>query len=154
MNIAVVGERAFMRTFDVAWKIKRIRTNSEVEIAPSTVIGKPTGPTICRLKKQKWIVGTFGYSNANYDALGLIVQAVSGQSYEDYVRHHIFAPLEMQQSFVSQDEAMRHGMAQGHRWWFGIPVPVTLPYHRAELPAGFIISGAEDMAHFVIALSE
>ncbi|HMQ56239.1 MAG TPA: serine hydrolase [Anaerolineae bacterium] len=41
-------------------------------------------------------------------------------------------------------------MAQGHHWWFGIPVPVTLPYHRAELPAGFIISGAEDMAHFVI----
>jgi CubicO group peptidase (beta-lactamase class C family) len=96
-------------------------------------------------------VGTFGYSNANYDTLGLIVQAVSGQSYEEYVRQHIFAPLDMQHSFVSQDEAMQQGMAVGHRWWFGIPVPVTLPYHRAELPAGFIISGAEDMAHFVIA---
>lgn len=96
-------------------------------------------------------VGTFGYSNANYDTLGLIVQAVSGQSYEEYVRQHIFAPLDMQHSFVSQDEAMRHGMAQGHRWWFGIPVPVTLPYHRAELPAGFVISSAEDMAHFLIA---
>jgi CubicO group peptidase (beta-lactamase class C family) len=96
-------------------------------------------------------VGTFGYSNANYNTLGLIVQAVSGQSYEEYVRQHIFAPLDMQHSFVSQDEAMQHGMARGHRWWFGIPVPVDLPYHRAELPAGFIISGAEDMAHFVIA---
>jgi CubicO group peptidase (beta-lactamase class C family) len=96
-------------------------------------------------------VGTFGYSNANYDTLGLIVQAVSGQSYEDYVRQHIFAPLDMQHSFVSQDEARQHGMAQGHRWWFGIPVPVSLPYHRAELPAGFIIASAEDMAHFLIA---
>ena len=94
---------------------------------------------------------SFGYSNGNYDTLGLIVQTVSGQSYEDYVRQHIFAPLAMQQSFVSQAEAMQHGMASGYRWWFGIPVPVTLPYHRAELPAGYVISSAEDMAHFLIA---
>ena len=79
------------------------------------------------------------------------MQAVSGQSYEDYVRQHIFAPLDMQNSFVSQDEAIQHGMASGYRWWFGFPVPVTLPYNRANLPAGFIISSAEDMAHFLIA---
>jgi CubicO group peptidase (beta-lactamase class C family) len=96
-------------------------------------------------------VGTFGYSNANYDTLGLLVQTVSGQSYEEYVKHHIFAPLDMQQSFVSQKEAQQHGMASGYRWWFGIPVLVTLPYNRAELPAGYIISSAEDMAHYLIA---
>jgi CubicO group peptidase (beta-lactamase class C family) len=96
-------------------------------------------------------VGAFGYSNANSETLGLIVQTVSGQSYEDYVRRHIFAPLDMRNSFVSQDEALRHGMASGHRWWFGYPVPFTLPYNRAELPAGYVISSAEDMAHFVIA---
>jgi CubicO group peptidase (beta-lactamase class C family) len=94
---------------------------------------------------------SFGYSNANYETLGLIVQTVSGQSYEDYIRQHIFAPLDMQNSFVSQEEALQHGMASGYRWWFGIPVPVTLPYNRAELPAGYIISSAEDMAHFLIA---
>jgi CubicO group peptidase (beta-lactamase class C family) len=94
---------------------------------------------------------SFGYSNGNYDTLGLIVQTVSGQSYEDYVKQQIFAPLDMQHSFVSQAEAMQHGMASGYRRWFGIPVPVTLPYHRAELPAGFVISSAEDMAHFLIA---
>ena len=94
---------------------------------------------------------TFAYSNANYVTLGMIVQAMSGQSYEDYVRQHIFAPLDMQNSFVSQDEAIQHGMGSGYRWWFGFPVPVTLPYNRANLPAGFIISCAEDMAHFLIA---
>lgn len=94
---------------------------------------------------------SFGYSNANYETLGLIVQVVSGQSYEEYVKQHIFAPLDMHNSFVSQEEALRHGMATGHRWWFGIPVPATLPYNRASLPAGYIISSAEDMAHFLIA---
>jgi CubicO group peptidase (beta-lactamase class C family) len=96
-------------------------------------------------------VGEFGYSNANSEILGLIVQTVSGRSYEDYVRQHIFAPLDMRNSFVSQDEALQHGMASGHRWWFGFPVPFTLPYNRAELPAGYIISSAEDMTHFLIA---
>ena len=94
---------------------------------------------------------SFGYSNANYETLGLIVQEVSGQSYEEYVKQHIFAPLDMRNSFVSQHEALRHGMASGHRWWFGIPIPVSVPYRRAELPAGYIISSAEDMAHFLVA---
>src|SRR6266536_2245142 len=46
MNIVVDGDRAFVRTFDTAWKLKRIRNNPTVGIAPSTVRGKPTGPTI------------------------------------------------------------------------------------------------------------
>ncbi len=93
----------------------------------------------------------FSYSNANSVVLGEIVQTVSGQSYEDYIRQHLFAPLDMHNSFVSQEEAMRHGMAQGYRWWFGYPVPFTAPYNRANLPAGFIIASAEDMGHFLIA---
>ncbi|HEX5436672.1 MAG TPA: serine hydrolase domain-containing protein [Gemmatimonadaceae bacterium] len=107
---------------------------------------------ILQTKKLAHAPGTsVEYSNANYDALGLIVQAVSGRSYEEYVTQHIFAPLAMRNSFASQDEALRHGMASGHRWWFGIPVAVTFPYRRPELPAGYLISGAEDMAHFLIA---
>ena len=46
VNIAVEGDRAFVRTYDAAWKAKRIRNNPEVEIAPSTMKGKPTGPAI------------------------------------------------------------------------------------------------------------
>ena len=46
VNIAVEGDRAFVRTFDRAWKAKRLRNNPEAEIAPSTMRGKPTGPAI------------------------------------------------------------------------------------------------------------
>ena len=46
VNIAVDGERAFVRTFDTAWKLKRIRNHPEVEVAPSTWRGRPTGPAI------------------------------------------------------------------------------------------------------------
>ena len=46
VHIAVDGDRAFIRTWDTAWKLRRIRNNPEVEVAPSTVGGKPTGPAI------------------------------------------------------------------------------------------------------------
>jgi uncharacterized protein len=46
VNIAVEGARAFVRTWDTAWKLKRIRNNPEIEIAPSTFRGKPTGPAL------------------------------------------------------------------------------------------------------------
>jgi PPOX class probable F420-dependent enzyme len=46
VNIAVDGDRAFVRTWDTAGKFKRIRNNPMVEIAPSTFRGTPTGPAI------------------------------------------------------------------------------------------------------------
>jgi uncharacterized protein len=46
VNIAVDGDRAFVRTWDTTWKLKRIRNNPEVEISPCTPRGRPTGPAI------------------------------------------------------------------------------------------------------------
>ncbi|SEG89492.1 hypothetical protein SAMN05216223_12096 [Actinacidiphila yanglinensis] len=46
VSIVVEGDRAFFRTYDAAWKTKRMRNDPRVEIAPSTVTGKPTGPAV------------------------------------------------------------------------------------------------------------
>jgi PPOX class probable F420-dependent enzyme len=46
MSIAVEGDHAYLRTYDKAGKAKRMRRNPDVEIAPSTVGGKPTGPAV------------------------------------------------------------------------------------------------------------
>lgn len=94
---------------------------------------------------------TFAYVNANYVTLGLIVQAVSGQTYETYIQDHVFAPLDMRQSFTAKAAAQPHGLAMGYRYWFGRPFPADLPYNRSILPAGGLISSAEDMAHYLIA---
>src|SRR5205085_1012858 len=83
--------------------------------------------------------------------LSLLVQTVSGQSFGQYVQDHIFASLQMKYSFVDQNAAQRNGMAQGYRWWFGVPIAATLPYPRDALGASFIISSAEDMTHYLIA---
>ena len=91
------------------------------------------------------------YSTVNYSVLGLIMQTVSGQSYESYIQEHIFNLLEMQNSFTSQAEAQPQGLATGYHYAFGMPMAVDLPYNRGLLPAGYLISSAEDMAHYLIA---
>jgi CubicO group peptidase (beta-lactamase class C family) len=98
----------------------------------------------------------YEYCSANYDVLGLIVQTVSGQPYGTYIEQHVFAPLQMHDSFASEpqdqqdQEARRDGLAQGYRWLFGVPSPFDY-YNPSDLPAGSLISSAEDMTHYLIA---
>jgi hypothetical protein len=68
------------------------------------------------------------------------------------MHEHLFAPLEMQQTFTDWTQARAHGAASGHRYWFGVPMASDLPVNRANLPAGAHTSAsAEDVAHFLIA---
>jgi uncharacterized protein len=46
VSIAFDGDRAFFRTWNTAHKAKRLRNNPNVEVAPSTLRGEPTGPAI------------------------------------------------------------------------------------------------------------
>lgn len=94
---------------------------------------------------------TYEYSNINFTILGLIVQTVSGQSYESYMQGHIFDPLQMRHSFTSQDLAVKDGMAAGYVTWFGIPFAKDIPFNRGNLPGGFLICSIEDLGHYLIA---
>jgi CubicO group peptidase (beta-lactamase class C family) len=94
----------------------------------------------------------YEYSNANYVTLGMIIQEVSGQSYESYITEHIFKPLAMQNSFTSKIEAQQDGLAVGYQKWFGIPVASpNLPFTRGSLPAGDLNMSVEDFGHYLIA---
>ncbi|MDL4816167.1 PPOX class F420-dependent oxidoreductase [Actinomadura opuntiae] len=46
VNIVVRGDHAYFRTYDKAYKAKRLARNPEVEVAPSTYRGKVTGPAV------------------------------------------------------------------------------------------------------------
>ena len=46
VSVAFDGERAFFRSYDKAWKTKRLRRDPAVQAAPATLRGKPTGPAI------------------------------------------------------------------------------------------------------------
>jgi CubicO group peptidase (beta-lactamase class C family) len=95
---------------------------------------------------------TCEYSNLNYNLLGLVIEAASGESYAAYIQNHIFGPLEMSHSYTSQAVARQNGLAMGHRYWFAQPFPApNMPIPRGSLPSGQLISSAEDIARYLIA---
>jgi CubicO group peptidase (beta-lactamase class C family) len=91
------------------------------------------------------------YCSGNYNLLGRIIELVSGQPFADYIQQQVFAPLQMRHSFAAELPARRDGLAQGHRWLFGQPLPANERYNTSQLPSGYLISSAEDMTHFLIA---
>ena len=94
----------------------------------------------------------FEYSNSNYQLLGLIIEAASGQWYADYIQEHIFTPLDMGHTYTSPAMAKQNGLAVGHQYWFGIPFAApNMPIPFGSLAGGLLISSAEDLARYMIA---
>jgi uncharacterized protein len=46
VSIAFADGRAFFRTWDTAWKARRLARDPRVQAAPCTLRGRPTGPAI------------------------------------------------------------------------------------------------------------
>jgi CubicO group peptidase (beta-lactamase class C family) len=117
----------------------------------------PTSEELVRglasIQLDRPVGSSFEYSNLNYLILGLVVQFASSQSYEDYIQEHIFDPLEMHHSYVSETTAQQHGLADGYRIMFGVPLATHVPYPRGLMATGYHISSAEDMAHYLAAFS-
>ncbi len=90
----------------------------------------------------------FRYSNMNYRILGLLVETVSGESFVEYSRRHIFTPLEMTHTTASP---VGIDLAQGHIPVLGFPIAFAQRHLAYAVPSGYIISTAEDMAHYLIA---
>jgi CubicO group peptidase (beta-lactamase class C family) len=93
---------------------------------------------------------TPAYSNYGASLAGYIVQRVSGESFDDYLDKHIFAPLDMQHSSFRQPlpAALEPLMSTCYS-------QASEPPKKFEIvgpaPAGSLSSPAEDMAHFMIA---
>jgi CubicO group peptidase (beta-lactamase class C family) len=57
------------------------------------------------------------YTNVGYMALGAVIEAASGQTYEDYVRAHLLEPLGMDLTdFVYTEAMLPHAAVASHPW--------------------------------------
>jgi CubicO group peptidase (beta-lactamase class C family) len=94
----------------------------------------------------------FQYFNVGYAVLSVVVQNVSGMMYDDYIQQNIFDPLEMTRTYTDPVIARENGLSQGYSRFFGFTVPQRQPHRVFELGAGYIISTAEDLAHYSMAM--
>ncbi|KTD86632.1 serine hydrolase domain-containing protein [Paenibacillus etheri] len=92
----------------------------------------------------------YSYGTVNYDVLGLVIEIVSGQSYEDFMREQVFQPLSLHQTYVYKEDAQATGqLAQGYRSSFFMTTPYNAPDYSGNKPAGYIISCTKDMARWM-----
>ena len=90
------------------------------------------------------------YSNLAYSVAGMVIEAVSGQRWADYVQQHIYAPLGMTSSSVDADVP---GLAVGYSRLMPDNSRGTNPFidARGMAAATGITSTVEDMARFASA---
>ncbi|WP_024296404.1 serine hydrolase domain-containing protein [Lacrimispora indolis] len=92
----------------------------------------------------------YNYGTVNYDVLGLVIEIVSGQSYEDFMREQVFQPLSLHQTYVYKDDALAtRQVAQGYRSSFFMTTPYNAPEYAGNKPAGYLISCTKDMARWM-----
>ena len=89
---------------------------------------------------EKW-----KYDNSGYILLGYVIEKVSGQSYADFIRQHIFEPLGMRDTgYDNTKDVLRHrasGYVYNSGHWLNAPyLAMTLPY-----AAGSLYSTVDDL---------
>jgi len=95
----------------------------------------------------------YNYSNRGFSLASFVVQEASGQSYEDYIGTHIFAPLGMRHSTGRFWEGPSHGMVQGYRESVdGKPLPRPAALGREHTGSGMILSTSRDAGKFLRAI--
>jgi len=94
--------------------------------------------------------GTPAYSNYATALAGRVVERVSGESFDDYVEKHIFAPAGMRHATFRQPlpAALQPLMSQGYAVASDAPKPYEIV---VAAPAGSLAASGADMARFMLA---
>ena len=91
------------------------------------------------------------YSNTGYVALGRVLAAVTGKSYEEHLRAALFEPLGMADTGCDRRETIETARASGYLFTPGL-VNAAHTDTTADPAAGGLYSTAEDMLRFARAL--
>ncbi|MFI6822875.1 serine hydrolase domain-containing protein [Micromonospora sp. NPDC050187] len=95
----------------------------------------------------------FEYHNPNYQVAARLVEVVSGQPFDDYLRQHVFRPLGMADSRTGATADDLPPGARGHRMVAGKAVALPEP-PAFGAGSGGVLSTAHDMAAWLIAQND
>lgn len=94
----------------------------------------------------------FQYSNVNYQILGLLLEKIEGDSYEQVINQRIFSQLKMSDSYLERNTENTRSESAGHLYFFGSPEPIADDLGRVTLAQGGIYSSVDDLLKYLGAL--
>ena len=125
----------------------------------STLSRKETVRRIRYLKPATSFRSGYAYDNILYMAAGQLIEEVSGETWEQYIRNHVFAPLGMRNSTdtdrdfqANPNHARPHSRSGGPIHGLGTQTPLdenaTIAQNAA--PAGGLAISANDMSRWLL----
>lgn len=96
----------------------------------------------------------FEYNNSGYVLLGYIIETVSGQTYEEFIRQHIFDKAGMVNSYYASDRKIIPARAYGYQKKETGYVNKTIISFSVPYASGALMSTAADMLRWQTALSK
>lgn len=92
----------------------------------------------------------WNYHNPNYQVAARLVEAVSEEPFDEYLKHHVFGPLGMDRSTTTaKDDQHAPGLTEGHSFAYGRPYALPGPGYFVE-GSGGVITTASDMARWLV----
>ncbi len=93
------------------------------------------------------------YSNLGFEILGLVIERVSGLSFEDYITKNIFSPLKMTHSTFYYPDVPPSMRTTGHHGEADKKSVIDhYPYNRRHAPSSTLNTNIEEIARFAQAL--
>ncbi len=98
------------------------------------------------LRKVRWRPGTrFSYSSPGFTLAGYILEKVSGQRYEDYMKQNLLKPIVMKTTTIGSSAECQRLLAVGYNK-DARPFPIWYDYDE---PAGALNASIKEMALFI-----
>ncbi len=110
---------------------------------------RETVAEMAHLQLNRPVGSSFEYANLNSVVLGVVVEEVSGRTWEDYVEDRVFGPLGMDTTFTDRDAAEDAGLTSTHRSFFGFPLETDGEHLDGLVASGYVYSTAADMARYL-----
>ena len=94
------------------------------------------------------------YNDYCTSLVGFVIEEVSGTSFHDYVKSHVFSPLGMEASTFDQlaeERGFPDGLARSYRWHEGVHTAYDRDYIMTS-PAAGLYTNARDMGAYLVHL--
>lgn len=92
---------------------------------------------------------SFEYATINYDVLGLVIEKVSKQPFDTYIKQQLLKPISMNDTVVGIHQVNSNEMATGYKIGLMREQAYTPPIYRGNVPAGYVISNTSDIAKWL-----
>lgn len=93
---------------------------------------------------------SFLYATMNYDCVGLLIETVTGESYEKFINETLLPRYELKNTYAGKKEAGEDKLAAtGYKTGLFGNTEYQAPIYRGNTPAGYVVTNGNDLAKWL-----